>query len=209
MLRRVLLAAGSVIALTAAANAADMYRAPASASYQDTPYVGVDWSGLYVGVNGGYGWDAKNVAAGVNSPEGGFGGGQIGYNVQRGNIVFGLETDIEGSGISASTDGKTSSLDYFGTVRGRLGYAFGRALVYGTGGFAYGQVANTGFSSETQGGWVAGAGVEYKFSPNWSGKAEYQYISLDDNDNTVGRTDVNTVRIGVNYFVNNAYLPLK
>ena len=54
MFHRIILAAASVVALTAAANAADMYR-PAEAGYKDTPFVGVNWSGLYFGVNGGYG----------------------------------------------------------------------------------------------------------------------------------------------------------
>ena len=90
-------------------------------------------------------------------PEGGFGGGQIGYNIQRGNIVFGLEADFEGADINGSktangtyTDpagnqyaaslGLKTTLDWFGTLRGRVGYTFDRALVYGTGGFAYGHV---------------------------------------------------------------------
>ena len=99
MLLRVILTAASVVALSAAANAADMYR-PAAGGYKDVPYVGVNWSGLYVGVNGGYGANAASVPTGGLDPAGGFGGGQIGYNVQRGNIVFGLEADIEGADIT-------------------------------------------------------------------------------------------------------------
>jgi outer membrane immunogenic protein len=212
----------SVVAL-ASANAADIYRAPAGGGYKDGPaYATVNWSGLYLGVNGGYGEDANSLDPGFSNPNGGFGGGQIGYNWQgmwHPNLVLGVEADIQGSGISATTLGIfKSELDWFGTVRGRLGYAFDRVLIYGTGGFAYGGVKNTFFPGETQTGWVAGGGVEYKFSPAWSAKAEYQFLSLDGTDASgagrlgdaeLGRTEVNTFRVGVNYFVGRGYEPLK
>jgi outer membrane immunogenic protein len=208
----------SVVAL-ASANAADMYHGPV-AGYKDGPvYAEVNWSGLYAGVNAGYGWNGASLDAGAPDPAGAFGGGQIGYNFQRGNIVFGLETDFQGAGISDSNlaFGK-SEMDWFGTVRARLGFTFANALVYGTGGFAYGHVNNTGFPSETQTGWVAGGGVEYKLAPNWSAKAEYQFLNLDATnvngagrlgDADLGQTEAHTVRVGLNYFFNNAYAPLK
>jgi outer membrane immunogenic protein len=232
MLHRVILTAASVVALATAANAADMYR-PAAGGYKDVPYVGVSWSGLYVGVNGGYGENAASVPSGWLDPTGGFGGGQIGYNVQRGNIVFGLEADIEGGDISDTVPGTfgdfrgnfESKMDWFGTVRARAGYTFDRALVYATGGFAYGNVTNSFCAggnclstSETQTGWVAGGGVEYKVNPNWSVKGEYQYLDLDASSatgagplgmGTGDRTQVNTVRVGLNYFVGGGYEPLK
>ena len=105
MLHRVILTAASVVALTAAANAADMYR-PSAGGYKDVPYVGVNWSGLYVGVNGATaGVPVCITTALFDYPNriGGFGGGQIGYNVQRGNIVFGLEADLQGADITDST----------------------------------------------------------------------------------------------------------
>jgi outer membrane immunogenic protein len=221
----------SVVAI-ASANAADMYRAPAVGGYKDGPaYATVNWSGLYVGVNGGGAWNDKRSDDLVD-PSGGFGGGQIGYNWQgiwHPNLVLGIEADFQGAGVS---DGKDfgigtfkSELEWFGTVRGRVGYAFDRALVYGTGGFAYGSVknsANTIFGSgsvtETQTGWVAGGGVEYKLSPAWSAKAEYQFLSLDASDpNGAGRlgggdsdrSEIHTFRVGVNYFVGGMYEPLK
>ncbi len=86
----------------------------------------VNWSGLYFGANGGYGWADND-----SSINGGFGGGQIGYNFQRGKIVFGAETDIRAPVLRGAA---SATLDYFGTVRGRVGYAFDRTLVYGTGG---------------------------------------------------------------------------
>jgi outer membrane immunogenic protein len=189
MLHRVLLAAASVVAFTAAANAADMYRA--APSYKDVPYVGVNWSGLYAGINGGVAWNND-----TNSSSVGLFGGQIGYNIQRGNIVFGVEADI---------DGAEKNFDYLGTVRGRVGYAIDRALVYGTGGFAYAGNKDA-TPSTTADGWVAGGGVEYKFTPSWSVKGEYQHVELT----SVTPTETaETFRIGVNYFVGGGYDPLK
>ena len=114
-------------------------------------------------------------------PQGGFGGGQIGYNFQGGPLVFGLETDFQGGdlsgGITGTTAGGTAfsgheSVDWFGTARGRLGLAFGHALFYGTGGFAYGDVRQSAVyngislgASGTRTGWVAGGGIEYKVTP--------------------------------------------
>ncbi len=214
----------SVVAL-ASANAADMYTGPVGGGYKDGPvYAEVNWSGPYIGANVGYGWSANTDYL---DPTGVFGGAQIGYNFQRGHFVFGVEADFEGAGISDSNAVAKSEMDWFGTVRGRLGYTFDRALVYGTGGFAFGDVKNSCASvscggvvsaSETQTGWVVGGGVEYKFAPNWSGKVEYQYLDLDAPfSSPVGplgygagdQTQVHTVRVGVNYFVGGAYVPLK
>jgi outer membrane immunogenic protein len=197
------------------------------------PYVVVPlWNGFYAGVNGGGGESANN---GFLSPSGGFGGGQIGYNWQGiwyPNLVLGIEADIQGSGISDSgTFGNINvenSLNWFGTVRGRVGYAVGPTLFYFTGGFAFGEVESkerflgggNAFgvpfdATETQTGYVLGGGVEYKFNPAWSVKGEYQFISLDANDAagplgfTGGdRSEVNTFRIGVNYHFGPGYGPL-
>jgi outer membrane immunogenic protein len=123
-----------------------------------------------------------------------------------------LETDFQVSGISGSKAGLRpddtldtytlkGSLDWFGTVRGRLGYAFGPALLYATGGFAYGRVENdityssafpqvccgygpsvfavgTTHGSSIEAGYVVGGGLEYLVAPKWTLKAEYQFIDL-------------------------------
>jgi outer membrane immunogenic protein len=195
-------------------------------------------------------------STGFNS-EGAFGGGQIGYNWQGwGNFVFGVETDLQGSSIRSDKDvtpfvafpgtpftGQpvpflTRSLhedvDWFGTLRGRIGYAWGSALLYGTGGFAYGGVHDSMQTtllgilpvarfvrSEVDTGWTLGGGVEYKFNPNWSLKVEYQFIDLGSTSmsgkilgffpaytNDIEHT-FNTVRVGVNYAVGTPYIPLK
>lgn len=244
-----------------AAQAADIYRAPAPApvSYKDAPaYVPPNtWAGFYVGINGGYGWGSSGNSIGYNDgglgafggdqskrgiPEGAFGGGQIGYNFQSGSFVYGVETDFQGGDISGSATGTTSNgsnytthdrVDWFGTVRGRLGYAFDRTLIYGTGGFAYGNVNQRASLSNaagdavsvtnngTQTGYAVGGGVEYKISPAWSLKAEYQYIDLGTakltGTDTTGvgvstnavDTNFHTARVGLNYRLGRDYEPLK
>ena len=241
MLHRVILTAASVVALTAAANAADMYR-PSAGGYKDVPYVGVNWSGLYVGVNGGYATDASNIGSKIGapfdiSPAGAFGGGQIGYNFQRGNIVFGVEADIQGGSI---TDSKTatgtifnlpasltikSTLDWFGTVRGRLGYAFDRTLVYGTAGLAYGQITDEATLAVARLAALLGrnrltrrvmlsAAASSTSSPR-TGRPR-QSISTSTSVRTAYGAKatgedfaVHTVRAGLNYHVGTSYEPLK
>lgn len=120
-----------------------------------------DWSGFYVGVNGGFGFaNAKgsgtisglNVSASQDL-SGGIGGGQVGFNWQTGSVVLGLESDIQASGVgestilcSASVCGSAVSIDnkmpWFATFRGRAGYAFDRLLFYVTGGLAYADLSS-------------------------------------------------------------------
>ncbi len=152
-----------------------------------------------------------------NGGSGFIGGGQIGYNWQfYNNFLIGAEADIQGiagSGGKANalgaglepgiptnffTSTQTSrSVDYIGTVRGRLGWLFTPTLlIYGTGGLAYGGVnlsttyftsadgvfygpgAGAGTFANTLAGWTAGGGVEWMFMPNWSAKVEYLYYDL-------------------------------
>ncbi|MFZ1109096.1 MAG: outer membrane protein [Rhodomicrobium sp.] len=232
----------SAFALTAfSANAADIYQGPGG--YKDGPVYAPQpvWAGVYAGINGGYGWSNENQLAdpfwpfGGVSPSGGFGGGQLGYNWQSGHFVFGFETDLQGSaigdrGVDVNGSVYKSNLDYFGTVRGRLGYAFDNALLYATGGFAYGGLSkytndggNSFRYSDTAGGYVVGGGIEYKINPAWSVKAEYQYINLGNNDLIdpfVGSfnsftgvskdDDYHTFRVGLNYrFGGSDYVPFK
>ncbi len=247
--------ASAVSLLAMSANAADMYRAPEGGGYKDGPVYESVWAGFYAGVNGGYGWaNSGTVSATASpgpitvsssfSPEGGFGGGQIGYNWQRGYFVYGLEADIEGSGIKGSGSAAFNAINYangsvdvdwFGTVRGRLGLTVaGSGLLYATGGFAFGGVedklstllgagAATVSSSNTATGYVVGGGFEYLFSPKWSAKIEYQYIDLGSTSLSAESTDnrfaytkkldadyaFSTVRLGVNYHFVPSYESLK
>jgi len=243
MIRNLAIGLVSAVTLISAANAADIYGG--GGGYKDGPaYIANTWTGFYIGANGGYGWSATDhqLADGAFtglSPEGGFGGGQIGYNWQGGfglgsRLVLGVEADIQGSDIGDSGELRgthfRSNLDYFGTVRGRAGYAFDRSLVYFTGGFAYGGLdkrvdddGNTFKFRDTATGYVLGGGLEHKISPAWSVKGEYQYINLGKNelaDSTGFKfstasgvpakdDDFHTVRIGLNYHIHQGYDPLK
>ena len=226
----------SVLALMAAASiipakAADIYQPAAPVTYKEAPVYAVsNWSGLYLGVNGGYAWDDHARHGGILD-NGGFGGGQLGYNWQGvfdRHLVLGFETDIQGTGIDNSAPRgayeHNIAVDYFGTVRGRIGYAAGNVLFYGTGGYAYGNVKNTLTSAANtyktdalQGGYAAGGGVEFKLNPAWSLKAEYLYVNLDHTDpvdaagnsvRTINR-QLDTARVGINYHFDRTYEPLK
>jgi outer membrane immunogenic protein len=266
--------AGAVSFAALCANAADMYRAPEGVSMKDAPVYEPVWTGFYAGVNGGYGWsanDSKLQAYHCDNPcpqtvhdgsgsttfktDGGFGGGQIGYNWQPltsggykdgptlSHIVLGIEADIQGAAIDgngvlnisgpATATGK-NDLDWFGTVRGRLGYAMDGTLLYFTGGFAFGGVkdtltltspggapitASTATKDSIDTGYVLGGGIEHFFSRRWSGKIEYQYIDLGDDKLFTSTTHAaatfdaehtyNTVRLGLNYHFDRGYEPLK
>ena len=184
-----------------------------------------DWTGLYIGLNGGYafhGTDRVGVPpdshVGDLNINGGYGGAQIGYNKQIDNIVLGLEGDIQGGSISDKFSNATTgyfakdNLNWFGTFRGRAGFAADRVLFYGTGGVAFGGgdykigSAAGSFSKNYSGvGWVAGAGVEYAVTDSLSIKAEYLYTNFGRFGvgagalKTQATPDFHTVRIGVNF----------
>jgi outer membrane immunogenic protein len=160
--------------------AADM---PVKAPILKAPPPGFSWTGFYIGANVGYGWGDGDTsftplptAAGFANlapttlspkPAGFLGGGQVGFNWQTGMAVWGLEADLDGSGITGSVTQSpiiqnngtsfgagsavtaSENLKWFGTVRGRLGFTpADRWLVYATGGLAYAQVnyaANSNF----------------------------------------------------------------
>jgi len=209
----------ATLSTVTAANAADLPRRhamPTKAPLYEAPY---NWTGFYVGINGGGGWgDSKWSAASGSSSfntSGGVVGGTIGYNWQAGPTVFGLEGDLDWSGIKGSTTAVpcTTSCetrnDWLGTARGRIGYAFNRFLPYITGGLAVGDIkANpAGFGGETQtrAGWTLGGGLEVGIAGPWSAKIEYLYADLGKTtcSSCALSTDVDfrtsIVRGGVNY----------
>lgn len=186
------------------------------------------WTGIYVGLNLGGGWldrydNGYWLAPSSASNTGGVvGGAQIGYNYQLTPLfVVGLETDFQGSSVGGGGNqgwGATRSVDWFGTVRGRAGVSMLNAqlLLYGTGGFAYGDLRLNygwlGSQARTGTGWTAGGGLEYAFLPNWSAKVEYLYTNIGANYDPIyvapfivetrQRAHLNTVRAGVNYRFN-------
>ncbi|WP_128967863.1 outer membrane protein [Bradyrhizobium guangdongense] len=217
-------------AMVSAASAADL-----AARYNKAPpplaAAAYNWTGLYIGVNGGWAFSSSGTgdlvasdpllapaiaAGGVPTNrdakhQGGFGGGQIGYNWQMNQFVFGLEADIQGAdigrtnatffpgggGIVPINNTARDHIDWFGTARARLGFAANTALFYVTGGAAFGGVQSSvssisappfpgstfsGSSSDTRFGWSAGAGVEWAFAPNWTVRGEYLHVDLGRND---------------------------
>jgi len=222
MKRFILSACAGVLAATVAmpSFAADIPRK--AAPYYVAPF---SWSGFYVGINGGYGWAKSDwssaVTAGSVDPKGWLIGGTIGYNLQTGVWVWGLEADVDLSTVKGSTAGGTGVCAgpvgcetrnrWLGTGRGRIGYSFDRFLPYLTGGVAFGDVKmspNTGLSeTKTRLGWTVGAGLEYAFMGNWSAKIEYLYVDLGKASCSAAAcgisTDVtfkaNVARLGVNY----------
>ncbi|HEY6256223.1 MAG TPA: outer membrane protein [Xanthobacteraceae bacterium] len=172
-----------------AAHAADLSVAPL---YKALPVVAApayNWSGFYLGANGGGGWSTSRWDnAGDVKGSGGVIGGTAGVNWQTGHAVFGLEGDIDWSNLKGTTTsatcpaGCTTQTDWLATARGRAGYAFDRFLPYVTGGVAVGDIkaSTPGFAGATQtnAGWTAGGGVELALTNNWTAKAEYLHVDL-------------------------------
>ncbi len=213
-MKKLLLASVGLLALgVASAAAADIQRAmPAKAPVYVAPIY--NWTGFYVGINGGGGWGHSDFSApfaGSSNLSGGLVGGTLGYNWQMNQVVFGLETDLDWSNIRGSSAcGAGFSCEtknnWLGTFRGRIGYAADRFMPYVTGGLAYGgvkgSVAGIGSSSQTKTGWTLGGGVEFAVAGPWTAKLEYLYVDLGNVDSTLGSTNnfhTNIVRAGLNY----------
>ena len=194
------LAAAALMGVVGQASAADMGARP---MYTKAPPVQMyNWTGAYVGINGGGAWGDF----GAFDTSGGFVGGTLGYNWQQGQTVFGLETDLAWSGIDGSVGAVSVGSDWFGTVRGRLGVAVDRSLWFVSGGLAYGDVhaSAPGVSiSDTNAGWTLGGGVEFALQGPWTAKVEYLHINLGDVTpvalGTSQSFDADLVRAGLNY----------
>jgi opacity protein-like surface antigen len=239
-------AAVSAMLLAHPVQAADIY----GGGYKDGPiYVPVPlWQGFYAGGHLGGEWSTINPAENTLllgssgsipvssfSNSGVFGGVQFGYNVQAGNLLYGIEADFGGMDNSASAhfvDPTTptrilyasSGGGFYGDITGRGGIILGNALIYAKGGFAFftGDVSVSDphdylyQNSGTFTGWTVGAGLEYALSPNWTLKAEYMYFDFDNSNFSccvgVGRLDnsftVNTVKVGFNYIFHSLHSPL-
>lgn len=194
-MRRLLFGFLIATATLGSAGAADIPVArPAAAPVQAVPS-NYDWSGFYAGIEGGWAWDWSRWSdplAGSSRARsnGGLLGGYLGYNWQRGPVVFGVETDAAWASITGSagqgmafcaTGPCDMKQNWIGTTRGRIGYAFGYWMPYLTGGAAYGDVhANLpwGSASATRVGWSAGAGLEVGLSKNWSARFEFLHLDL-------------------------------
>ncbi len=199
-LKKLLLVVALFVA--APAHAGDMPR------YNNNPQVYrnvFNWTGFYAGLHGGWGWgdatggDISGYAIGA----------QLGYNYQMvSGLTFGAETDLTLSGMDGAAAGGIFTADYIGTLRARIGYAFDRVLIYGTGGFAYagGDLRVAGLSNDqTHYGYAIGFGIEGMITANLSARLEYLYTDFGNRTyQTVGGPvaagfDSSQIRAGVNY----------
>jgi outer membrane immunogenic protein len=246
-MKKILLSTVALVGFSAGAMAADLPRRAAPPAFVAAPVF--TWTGFYVGVNVGYGWrnnddnnsiffPAGSITGSAattgnltlfdnNDEDGGIlGGAQIGYNVQFGSFVFGIEGDIQAADLSgdrrnsvggtytfvgtpglafapppATVVRSGSGIDWFGTVRARAGFAFDRALIYATGGFAFGggDSNNNGGGcgafaggvvgcddDDWRGGYAVGGGIEYAFTNNLTVKLEGLYVNLERDNNNGG-----------------------
>jgi outer membrane immunogenic protein len=226
----------AAVLLATGAQAADLGRRPVYKAAP--PPVSVwSWTGVYVGANVGAVRGRSTIDNGPpginglwlpgpssNNGTGFIGGLQAGYNWQISQAVIGIEGDISWSSLSRSTtvlttgpDIYSSRLTWLGTIRGRLGWAFDRVLVYGTGGVAFANLSNqytslggilfTATPESSRTGWTAGGGIEYAWTDHWTVKAEYLHVDLSSKNalSTAGsyafvfkdRLDIG--RVGINY----------
>ncbi len=203
--------------------------------------VGAKWTGLYAGVNAGYGWGGAtgSVVAGATTLSatdqfsGWLAGVQVGFDWQMSNLVFGAVADIQASTQSSQTLlcaaaacgyalTSTNSMPWFGTLRGRVGFALDRFLIYATGGLSYaeyrsdltsqvgGAIAIVPLYAARRGGLVIGAGIELAAFGNWTARAEYLHIDSGTVTEVAtvpfvgavtasGRISDNILRTGISY----------
>jgi outer membrane immunogenic protein len=210
----------SILAVNTLAWGADLTPPPVAAP------AAYNWSGLYIGLNAGYaaakvtetvtggGSGSANIPAGL-------GGLQIGANWQISSVVLGFEGDFAGNMATKSVTvagalSGTAQIPWLATLRGRVGYAFDRYLLYVTAGGAATELKSavtvgaisSATTSSTAGAWTAGGGLEAAFTENLSARIEYLYLDARNINvaqvgppfvTVTGRLQDNLVRAGMNY----------
>jgi outer membrane immunogenic protein len=203
-LKKLLLACTALAGLAAAfaVSAADL----SGRSFTPPPAATVpvfSWTGLYLGLNAGWGWNLNDASVfvpniglvDVTGDDGFVGGGQVGINYQTGWAVIGLEADLQYADLGNERDVafgndfiQGGGLDWFSTLRARAGFTFDRALVYATGGFAFGGGSGgnciiggvpLACGDDNTTGWTLGGGIEYAITRNITMKLEGLYVTLD------------------------------
>jgi outer membrane immunogenic protein len=253
---RVALLAAALIGSASVASAADL------GSYKEEPVAsygpGFSWAGLYIGGSAGFGvgdtqksvsnFDCDRCGEGVDrllgsipslsiadyDLNGAIYGAHIGYNFQRGNIVFGVEAGINGTEMDGSSPLLTSlitantEIDWYATATARLGYASGKTLFYGFGGAAWADVKDSvkvaGFSiyedESSHLGWTAGLGIEHAISDRFIVRVEYSHVDLGEETTTIGigplsfdktsEVEFDAIKVGASYkFGGREHEPLK
>ena len=197
------------------------------------------WTGFYIGANIGGAWSHSTVTdlvtgATFNTDNSGFiGGGQVGFNYQMNNFVFGIEGDIDGTSLKKTGPGvvtgigtlqASASTDWVATLAGRIGFAFDRWMIYAKGGGAWAQnnatltnltTGATVTGSNTPSGWVLGVGAEWAFAGPWSAKIEYDHVEFSNTSFAApviaaGDTfnlsrNIDMVKFGINYRFGGGY----
>lgn len=223
------------VATASAADLPSRRYAPAAAPVAFVP--AFTWTGFYVGLQGGYQWATtkgsyNTIPAGVATnysydPSGWMIGGHVGYNYQINQFVFGVEGDVEWADLKATRRSvvpatfNRTNVDWQASLRARAGVAFDRALIYATAGVAYAEV-NYSFGTTVGGvpvapallsyskdkwGWTVGAGVEYAFTNNLTGRVEYRYtdfgrvtgVSAINAVTDSAKLNAHAVRAGISY----------
>lgn len=226
MFKKVLLASCAVAAMSFGAQAADLpSRVVKPAPYMAAPVF--TWTGFYVGAQAGYAWGDSTggaylinggpVGIGKLDPDGFFGGLHVGYNYQFSNVVIGVEIDGNYAGVNGSVDRlydgagvltpvgnyAKAEMDWNGSARLRLGYAFDRIMPFITGGVA---LANYKFTptylgtgtlsnSSTHVGWTIGAGIDYAITNNFIAGVEYRYADYGKEKYAIPGFPINDSRI--------------
>ncbi len=234
MINKILLSTVAVVALAGTALAADLPSRRAPPVFAPPPPIPVfTWTGFYVGGQVGYEFGRDNglavatatgngLAANGSRSNGVIGGAHIGYNFSSqslpflgsflggfgSGVVVGIEGDVDGSSARANYAlggiGVSNRDDIEGSIRGRLGYAFDRFLVYGTGGAAFGDFRNSYVNTLTGGGdtlshtrvgYTVGGGVEYAVTNNFSLRAEYRFSDFGNYTDILGGTTAGGVAV--------------
>jgi outer membrane immunogenic protein len=229
------LAVLAALMMPVAAGAADMRVKAPLAPPAPPPF---SWSGFYIGGEFGGAWadgsvtDSNFGLSASTSHSGFIGGGDIGFNWQTSNIVFGVEADFDWTSLSATGNGVfiptvgtlqgSANTDSIATLAGRLGVATVNQMLFyvkGGGGWVRNNASitnlNTGASisaSNTNSGWLLGGGLEWAFAPNWSTKLEYDYLRLNSwsfngvvlfpNDTFTVNRNIQMLKVGLNYRFN-------
>ena len=225
---RIALVIGISLLAMSTAHAADMLEPAASPSFS--------WSGVYVGVQGGFSWVDTSITfpgfpggfEGSPSPNAFTLGGQAGYRYQfDNNVVLGIEGDLysyfnkeAAARLNTGPNGESVTLNYGGSLRGQVGYAYDRFLPYVTGGVAFfnyngggiqtfpGPIVPGADYSGTKAGWTVGAGLAYAFTDHFVANVDYRYTDLGSttfdtpaagNGSTEVKLKENAVKIGFSY----------
>lgn len=197
------LASAAILAAPETGRAADIYRRDQAPITQAPPVdytPAIGWSGFYLGGNIGAVWPSDDLEI-FNDDAQLTGGAHVGFNLQTpSSWVIGVEGDVNFA----------DDFDYLASVRGRLGYAFGRTLIYGTGGVAFAAFSDDQFNDDEI-GWVAGGGIETKVKSNLSLGLEALYYNFDEASTRVGDDSVDavTVRGRLTVHTNGGREPLK